>query len=150
MPVLIEILPLVSRPVVKSDAERPSLKWAIGNALDPVTTPKHIEALLDLALDKTHGVGRQIVVDLLGRISKDDRVGAPVSARRGRHPSRDGGGRAPPRPRRHHRIRTPAAGALIGASPTDCSSTAASSREGARAASGVKYVRREARHADLC
>ncbi len=51
-----------------------ALKWAIGNALDTVTTPKHLEVLLELALDRRHGIGRQRIVDRLARISAQPRV----------------------------------------------------------------------------
>ena len=101
VPVLLAVLPLVSHPNAKeavvrslttsyarpgaaealisefrntSAIDHPALKWAIGNALDTVTTPHHIESLLELALDPSHGKGRQMIVERLGRISKDGRV----------------------------------------------------------------------------
>ncbi len=99
--VLLEVLPQVTRPAVKeaivrslstpharpaaaaplfeefrrtSNDAQPSLKWAIGNALSVVSTPKHIEDLLDLAVDRTHGAGRGMLVERLGRISGEPRV----------------------------------------------------------------------------
>jgi hypothetical protein len=101
VPVLIAVLPLVRDPSAKeavvrtlttsharpaaaealiaefrstSEAELPALKWAIGNALDSVTTPQHVNILLELATDKSHGMGRQMIVDRLARISNDPRV----------------------------------------------------------------------------
>jgi hypothetical protein len=99
--VLLDVLPRLTRPVVKeavvrslstahahpaaasalldefrrtSDGQNPALKWAIGNALSTVTTIQHVDALLELALDRSHGAGRQMVVDRLARFSKDDRI----------------------------------------------------------------------------
>jgi hypothetical protein len=46
----------------------------MGNALDTVTTPGHVDVLLQLALDKSHGTGRQMIVDRVARIPKDARV----------------------------------------------------------------------------
>ena len=57
-----------------SDADQPALKWAIGNALSTVTTPAHVDELLELARDRRHGAGRGMVVERLGRISGDRRV----------------------------------------------------------------------------
>jgi hypothetical protein len=57
-----------------ADADRPALKWAIGNALSVVTTPAHADELLELAGDRRHGAGRGMVVERLGRISGDRRV----------------------------------------------------------------------------
>lgn len=101
VPVLLDVLPRLTRPVVKeavvrslstaharpvaasalldefrrtSDGQNPALKWAIGNALSTVTTIQHVDALLELALDRSHGAGRQMVVDRLARFSKDDRI----------------------------------------------------------------------------
>src|SRR5262249_8918385 len=51
-----------------------SLKWTIGNALSVVTTPIHRDELLELALDPKHGPGRQMIVERLGRISRDSRI----------------------------------------------------------------------------
>ncbi|MGH9267065.1 MAG: hypothetical protein ACRD0D_02700, partial [Acidimicrobiales bacterium] len=74
VPVLLDVLPQIMRPVVKeavvrslstpyacpaaaaalleefhrtSDAQHPALKWAIGNALSVVTTVEHVDALLE-------------------------------------------------------------------------------------------------------
>jgi hypothetical protein len=101
VPVLLDVLPNVTRPAVKeaivrslstpyarpdaaraildefrgtSDADQPALKWAIGNALSVVTTPAHVDELLELAGDRRHGAGRGMVVERLGRISGDRRV----------------------------------------------------------------------------
>ena len=101
VPVLLEVLPRVKDPdaneaVVRSlttPFARPAaaealiiefrntsvtrqegLKWALGNAIETVTTPAHLDALLDLVLDRTHGVGRQMIVDRVARISGDARV----------------------------------------------------------------------------
>lgn len=101
VPVLLEVLPQVEDPDAKeavvrslttsyarpaaaealivefrntSVTKHEALKWAIGNALDTVTTPQHLDALLELALDQTHGVGRQMIVDRVARISEDHRV----------------------------------------------------------------------------
>ena len=101
VPVLLAVLPLVHHPNAKeavvrslttsharpvaadalirefrntSATEQPALKWAIGNALDTVTTPEHADVLLELALDKAHGMGRQMIVERVARISKDARV----------------------------------------------------------------------------
>jgi hypothetical protein len=101
VPVLLEVLPLVQHPSAKeavvrslttsyarpvaadalirefrntSATKQPALKWAIGNALDTVTTPEHVDVLLELALDSAHGTGRQIIVDRVARVSKDARV----------------------------------------------------------------------------
>ena len=101
VPVLLDVLSKVTRPAVKeaivqslstpfarpiaaralldefrrtSDAEQPSLKWAIGNALSVVTTKDHIDELLELALDTGHGGGRRMIVERLGRVSGDARV----------------------------------------------------------------------------
>jgi hypothetical protein len=101
VPVLLVVLPLVQHPSAKeavvrslttsyarpvaadalirefrntSATEQPALKWAIGNALDTVTPPEHVDVLLELALDKAHGAGRQMIVDRVARISKDARV----------------------------------------------------------------------------
>jgi hypothetical protein len=101
VPVLLAVLPLVRNPSAKeaivrslttsharpaaaealiaefrntSVAELPALKWAIGNAFDTVTTPQHVNVLLELATDKSHGTGRQMIVDRLARISNDPRV----------------------------------------------------------------------------
>lgn len=59
-----------STSVIKQE----SLKWAIGNALDTVSTPQHLDVLLELVLDRTHGAGRQMIVDRIARISGDARV----------------------------------------------------------------------------
>lgn len=48
-----------------------SLKWAIGNALATVATPVHRQELLLLALEPSHGIGRQMIVQRLGRIRND-------------------------------------------------------------------------------
>lgn len=101
VPVLLEVLHKVNREAVKeavvrslgtpyarpyaaralldefrktSDADQPALKWAIGNALSTVTTPAHVDELLELARDRRHGAGRGMVVERLGRISGDRRV----------------------------------------------------------------------------
>lgn len=101
VPVLLAVLPLIRDPrakeaVVRSltdsrarpvavdaliaefrntDASRnQGLKWAIGNALNTVTTPQHVDVLLELAMDTSHGIGRQMIVDRLARISKEPRV----------------------------------------------------------------------------
>lgn len=101
VPVLLDVLPRVTRPAVKeavvrslstaharpaaasallqefrgtSDAQHPGLKWAIGNALSTVTTIDHVDALLEFALDRSHGAGRQMIVERLARFSKDDRI----------------------------------------------------------------------------
>jgi hypothetical protein len=101
VPVLLDVLPKVTRPVVKeaivrslstkyarplaaralldefrrtSNAEQPSLKWAIGNALSVVTTKEHVDELLELALDPRHGAGRGMLVERLGRVARDARV----------------------------------------------------------------------------
>jgi hypothetical protein len=101
VPVLLAVLPQVSSPNVKEaivrslstayarpiaaepllaefrgvdDKRHPALKWAIGNALASVTTAKHVDVLLDLALDPKHGAGRAMIVERLGRISRDARV----------------------------------------------------------------------------
>lgn len=101
VPVLLELLPKVTKPAVKesilrslstsyarpqaaaalieefrqtSDRDSPSLKWAIGNALATVTTPAHVDELLQLALDPVHGRGRSMVIERLGRISNDKRI----------------------------------------------------------------------------
>ena len=101
VPVLLAVLPLVRHPNAKeavvrslttsharpaaaearitefrntSETEHPALKWAIGNALDTVTTPQHVTVLLELATDSSHGTGRQMIVDRLARISNDPRV----------------------------------------------------------------------------
>ena len=101
VPVLLEVLPRVKHPDVKqtvvrslttsyarpaaaealiaefrstSVAKHEALKWAIGNALDIVTTPQHLDTLLVLILDQSHGKGRQMIVDRVGRISGDARV----------------------------------------------------------------------------
>src|SRR5262245_10522273 len=101
VPVLLEVLPLVKHAATKeavvrslstsyarpaaaealiaefrntSVTEHEALKWAIGNALDTVTTSQHLDALLELVLDRTHGVGRQMIVDRVARISGDPRV----------------------------------------------------------------------------
>lgn len=101
VPVLLAVLPLVQHPSAKeavvrslttsyarpaaadalirefrntSATEQPALKWAIGNALDTVTTTEHLEVLLELALDRVHGTGRQMIVDRVARISMDARV----------------------------------------------------------------------------
>ena len=101
VPVLLAVLPRLTRPAVKeavvrslstaqarpaaasallqefrrtSDAQHPALKWAIGNALSTVTTIEHVDTLLEFALDRSHGAGRQMVVDRLARFSKDDRI----------------------------------------------------------------------------
>jgi HEAT repeat protein len=57
-----------------SAAQHPALKWAIGNALSTVTTVEHADALLELARDRSHGAGRQMIVEGLARFSKDDRI----------------------------------------------------------------------------
>jgi hypothetical protein len=101
VPVLLEVLPRVKHPNAKeavvrslttsyarpaaaealiaefrntSVKEHEGLKWALGNALGTVTTPQHLDVLLDLVRDRTHGIGRQMIVDRVGRISGDDRV----------------------------------------------------------------------------
>lgn len=53
-------------------ADEAGLKWAVGNALDVVTTAQHRDQLLDLALDRTHGTGRQMIVYRLGRLPHDE------------------------------------------------------------------------------
>ena len=92
VPVLLGMLPRVSHPHVlesivrslstrharpvaavalitlfKNTASDSDLKWAIGNALDVVTTSTHKEVLLELALDHNHGRSRQMVVERLAR-----------------------------------------------------------------------------------
>lgn len=57
-----------------SDVSSPSLKWAIGNALSTTTTKAHTDVLLRLASDHTHGSGRSMIVERLGRISGDERI----------------------------------------------------------------------------
>lgn len=101
VPVLLDVLPNVTRPAVKeaivrslstayarpyaaralldefrktSNADQPTLKWAIGNALSTVTTHAHVDELLELARDRRHGAGRGMVVERLGRISGNPRV----------------------------------------------------------------------------
>jgi HEAT repeat protein len=100
VPVLLSLLPTVSHPdalaAVVAHLETPyarpaaagpllalfrrtqegdsDLKWAIGNALSVVTTPAYREELLELALDKRHGHGRQMIVERLARISGDPRI----------------------------------------------------------------------------
>jgi hypothetical protein len=100
VPVLLDLLPRVTHHIVKeivvrhlstkyargvavdallrefhaAPAEPSGLKWAIGNALDVVTTRKHVDLLLPLVLDVRHGVGRQMVVSRLGRLSGDERI----------------------------------------------------------------------------
>lgn len=58
--------------------DQSSLKWAIGNALDTVTTRKHVDRLLPLALDRSHGRGRQMIVYRLSRLSGDERIVAAM------------------------------------------------------------------------
>lgn len=101
VPVLLDVLPKVTRPAVKeaivrslstphgrphaaralldefrqtSDAQQPTLKWVIGSALSTVTTPANVDELLELARDARHGAGRGMVIERLGRISGDPRV----------------------------------------------------------------------------
>ncbi len=113
VPVLLDVLPRLTRPVVKEavvrslttskarpaaatamfeefrrtpEASQPALKWAIGNALSTVTTIEHTDAILDLALDASHGAGRQMIVERLARIfeGRSDRAGAQVAPQRRR------------------------------------------------------------------
>jgi hypothetical protein len=101
VPVLLAVLPRLTRPVVKeavvrslttpharpaaaaallqefrstSNSSHPGLKWVIGNALATATTIEHTETLLELAVEAVHGAGRQGIVERLARITKDERI----------------------------------------------------------------------------
>ncbi len=50
-----------------------SLKWAIGNTLEGLDRQRHVEDLIDLALDRSHGMPRQMIVSALARL-KNQRV----------------------------------------------------------------------------
>ena len=69
--------PVAAVPLItlfKNTAGDSDLKWAIGNALDVVTTSRHKEVVLEVALDQNHGRSRQMVVERLARISGDPRI----------------------------------------------------------------------------
>ena len=101
VPVLLAVLPLVQSPAAKeavvrslttsharpvaadaliaefrntSASKQKSLKWAIGNAINTVTTPQHLDVLLELVMDRSHGIGREMIVNRLARIPKEPRV----------------------------------------------------------------------------
>lgn len=57
-----------------SDASDPSLKWAIGNALDTTADQDAVAVLMDLAGDTANGRGRQMIVTRLGRSAKSEVV----------------------------------------------------------------------------
>lgn len=101
IPVLLECLPSVTDPKVKeaivrslstsaakpvaapalfsefvstSDAEQPALKWAIGNGLNTVTDRSHLQQLVELCADASHGQGRQMLVLRIGYFRNEDNV----------------------------------------------------------------------------
>lgn len=51
-----------------------SYKWAIGNSLYVVATKEHLDQLLTIALDESHGTTRDEIVRSLARFKKDPRV----------------------------------------------------------------------------
>jgi len=71
--------PVAAEPLIAlfrdwTDSYDSPVEWGIGNAISVVTTPDHVDDLLDLAQDPKHGRARQMIVERLGRISRDDRI----------------------------------------------------------------------------
>ena len=50
-----------------------ALKWAIGNALSTLADASIVDDLVELAADRRHGKGREMLMDALGR-TKDERA----------------------------------------------------------------------------
>ena len=66
--------PLLLDEFRKTPKEDSSLKWALGSALSSVCTSEHIPTLIQLATDKTHGMGRQEIVTRLGNGPKTEQI----------------------------------------------------------------------------